>query len=133
MKLWGRMNKKYAFYKQTEEIDERITAEYGEEEDWHEDLLGYFLIRLVPEQGMVEVAFVTPNHVIRKVISGKYAIKLYHTIVKRNLVTRLEHAAYLGKELYKAEMALRYGKEYKQDFPLDFLELPEAVKLERKS
>jgi dihydropteroate synthase len=30
-------------------------------------------------------------------------------------VTRLDHAAYLGSELAKAEIALRTGKEYIQD------------------
>ncbi len=127
------MSQKYTFYTQTEDIDEHILSDYEEERDWHEDSLGYFLIRIIPEKKIIEAAFVTTDHVIRKVISGRYAIEMYHTIVKRKLVTRYEHAAYLGKELYKAEIALRYGKKYKQDFPLDFPELPEAVKLEKRS
>jgi dihydropteroate synthase len=31
------------------------------------------------------------------------------------LVTRLDHAAYLGNELAKAEIALKTGKSYVQD------------------
>jgi dihydropteroate synthase len=31
------------------------------------------------------------------------------------LVSRLDHAAYLGSELAKAEIALKTGKEYIQD------------------
>jgi dihydropteroate synthase len=27
----------------------------------------------------------------------------------------LEHAAYLGRELYKAELAIRYGRSFEQD------------------
>ena len=127
------MSQKYTFYKQTKDIDEHITPAYNEELDWQEDPLGYFLIRIEPEKKIIEVAFVTPDHTIRKVITGQYAIEIYYTIIKRKLVTRYEHAAYLGKELYKAEMALRYGKKYKQDFPLDFYELSEAVRVEKKS
>ena len=57
---------------------------------------------------------------ITKTISGKNAIDIYNTIIRKRLLTRLEHAAYLGKELYKAELALKYGKKYKQEFPLKF-------------
>ncbi|HIH62158.1 MAG TPA: dihydropteroate synthase-like protein [Methanobacteriales archaeon] len=46
------------------------------------------------------------------------AKKLYEEIIKKNLVTRLEHAAYLGAELQKAEIALITGKDYKQDLEL---------------
>ena len=120
------------FFKQKEEIDEIIQADYDSLKDWHEDPQGYFLIRVNPEEKRLEVAFVTNDHVIRKVVYGFYATEIYQTVIKHNLLTRFEHAAYLGKELFKAEMALRYGKEYKQSFPLD-LDLKEAVKLERKS
>jgi dihydropteroate synthase len=30
-------------------------------------------------------------------------------------VSLLDHAAYLGKELYKAELAIRYGRSFEQD------------------
>jgi dihydropteroate synthase len=37
------------------------------------------------------------------------------------LVSRLDHAGYLGRELQKAEMALHLEKNYVQDEPLSFL------------
>ena len=40
---------------------------------------------------------------------------MYAKIVESGLVTRIDHAAYLGSELAKAEIALRIGKEYIQD------------------
>ncbi|MEM3426463.1 MAG: DUF4346 domain-containing protein, partial [Thermoproteota archaeon] len=40
---------------------------------------------------------------------------LYRRILNENLVSRLDHAAYLGKELTRAEIALREGKPYVQD------------------
>ena len=49
------------------------------------------------------------------IIKGKTAEALYAKIVEMGLVTRLDHAAYLGSELAKAEIALRTGKEYSQD------------------
>jgi len=51
-------------------------------------------------------------------LKGKTAESIYVEIMELGLVTRLDHAAYLGRELAKAEVALRTGKEYVQD---DFL------------
>jgi len=52
------------------------------------------------------------------IIKGKTAETLYAKIVETGLVTRLDHAAYLGSELVKAEIALKTGKEYIQDHKL---------------
>ncbi len=57
----------------------------------------------------------------------KNAIDIYNTIIQRKLLTRLEHAAYMGKELYKVELVLKYGKKYRQEFSLNF---KEKVKVE---
>jgi dihydropteroate synthase len=52
------------------------------------------------------------------IIKGKTAESVYSKIVEMGLVTKLDHAAYLGSELAKAEIALRTGKDYIQDSPL---------------
>jgi dihydropteroate synthase-like protein len=49
------------------------------------------------------------------IVKGKTAEAVYAKIVDMGLVTRLDHAAYLGSELTKAEVALKTGKEYIQD------------------
>ena len=49
------------------------------------------------------------------IIKGKTAEAVYGKIVETGLVTRLDHAAYLGSELAKAEVALKSGKDYIQD------------------
>ena len=49
------------------------------------------------------------------IVKGETAEAVYVKIVEMGLVTRLEHAAYVGSELAKAEIALRTGKEYTQD------------------
>ena len=50
-----------------------------------------------------------------KIIKGKTADAVYSKIIELGLVSREDHAAYLGSELAKAEIALRTGKEYIQD------------------
>ena len=52
------------------------------------------------------------------VIVGHSAQEIYEEIINKGLVTRMEHAAYLGSELQKAEIAMITGKEYVQDFEL---------------
>lgn len=109
----------YKWAKQTVNIDEEIKATHDPLKEWHQDPKGYFLIRVDTEKKHIEAGFVTNDHVIRKVIYGKSATAIYNTLIRRKLLTRFEHAAYLGKELYKAELALKYHKEYRQEFPLD--------------
>lgn len=52
------------------------------------------------------------------VIVGDTAKEIYEEIIDKKLVTRMEHAAYLGSELQKAQIAMITGKEYVQDFDL---------------
>ncbi len=124
---------KYKFFKQSTKIEETIKSSYDELKEWHPDPKGYFLIRINPPKKRIEVGFVTYKHIIIKAIYGTYAIEIYNTIIKHNLITRLEHAAYLGKELYKAELALKYNKEYRQEFPLEFPEIKAKIKLKKES
>jgi len=56
----------------------------------------------------------------RLIIAGKNAKSISDTIIKNDLISRLDHAAYLGRELKKAEIALKLGKNYIQDFELNF-------------
>lgn len=51
-------------------------------------------------------------------IEGTYPKEIYDELIKKRLITRMEHAAYLGSELQKAEIAIITGKEYVQDFEL---------------
>ena len=48
-------------------------------------------------------------------------------IINKKLVTRMEHAAYLGSELQKAQIAMITGKEYVQDF--DLFKNPDEFKI----
>lgn len=51
-------------------------------------------------------------------VQGKTAKPIYDMIIKKGLISRIEHATYLGAELQKAEIAAKLGKNYTQDFPL---------------
>ncbi|MBI2662016.1 DUF4346 domain-containing protein [Candidatus Woesearchaeota archaeon] len=124
---------KYRFVKQVEDIQEKIKASADDFKKWFPDPKGYFLIRVNHTKKLIEVGFVTYKHVIIKFIYGQNARDIYTTIIQRELVTRLEHAAYLGKELYKAEVALKYGTKYRQEFSLDIPCARVKVQLKKES
>jgi dihydropteroate synthase-like protein len=42
---------------------------------------------------------------------------VFFTLIAQDRVSLLDHAAYLGKELYKAELAIRFGRSFEQDGP----------------
>ncbi len=48
-------------------------------------------------------------------INGKTGKAVYETALRMKLLTRMDHAAYLGEELAKAEIALKNGLDYVQD------------------
>jgi len=50
-----------------------------------------------------------------RAVRGRHWEDVLYTILSHNEVTLLDHAAYLGKELFKAEMAIRYGRSFEQD------------------
>jgi len=50
-----------------------------------------------------------------KIIIGTDSAFMLETILNENLISELSHAGYLGRELQKAEIALRLGRSYSQD------------------
>ncbi|MCP8323618.1 MAG: dihydropteroate synthase-like protein [Candidatus Methylarchaceae archaeon HK02M2] len=52
------------------------------------------------------------------IVKGKKAEEIYHTLIELNLVSLYDHAAYIGSELQKAQIALKTGKNYLQDAPI---------------
>jgi dihydropteroate synthase-like protein len=92
-----------------ENISERcITADVNHK--YEMDYAGSFKIyiadeKIVASQPKMEVA-------------GTSAKDILNTLIDFGLVTRLDHAGYLGRELEKAEIALRVNRSYSQDEPL---------------
>jgi hypothetical protein len=50
-----------------------------------------------------------------KAVRGKRWQDVLYTIMSQGDVSLLDHAGYLGGELYKAELAIRYGRSFEQD------------------
>ena len=48
---------------------------------------------------------------------GNSWAEVFHAIQECGEVSLLDHAAYLGAELYKAELAIRFGRSFEQDGP----------------
>ena len=51
-------------------------------------------------------------------VAGRNARDILNTLIDGGLVSRLDHAGYLGRELERAEIALRLKRGYVQDEPL---------------
>jgi dihydropteroate synthase-like protein len=50
-----------------------------------------------------------------KAVRGRRWQDILYTILSQGNVTLPDHAGYLGRELYKAELAIRYGRSFEQD------------------
>ena len=50
-----------------------------------------------------------------KAIKGIHWQDVLFTLLSQGNVSLLDHAGYLGRELYKAELAIRYGRSFEQD------------------
>ena len=79
------------------------------------DKAGYFVIIPQLEKGIITVEHYSYDNKLQRVIEGKNARSIYWTIIENGWVTQLSHAAYLGKELERAELSMRYGFKYVQD------------------
>ena len=97
-----------------------IEARYDRIKDWRMDTIGYFLIKINKDKQIIEAGFCRKENKVEKVIIGKTAMEVFNTIIREKLVSTLQHAADLGAELQKAEIALSQGIKYIQDDPLDF-------------
>jgi len=99
---------------------ERIKGQYHSLKEWKKDPKGYFIIKVFYTKGYFGARFHTYDSVPHLDIIGTDAESIVQTIVREKLVTSLQHAAYLGHELYKAETALKHHLNFVQDSPLDF-------------
>jgi len=55
------------------------------------------------------------ENVLLRVIEGPTARAIFQKIIAEGWVSELSHAAYIGKELAKAELSLQYHLSYTQD------------------
>ncbi len=101
------------------EIEEwaNVIAVNGKTEPSVMDERGIFRIAVDHEEGCIVAMRFASAEMDKpaEILKGKTAEGIYGRIVGLGLVSRLDHAAYLGSELAKAEIALQTGKEYIQD------------------
>jgi dihydropteroate synthase len=98
----------------------RIKSHYHSLKEWKKDPKGYFVIKVFYDKGYFGARHHTYDAVPHLDIIGTSAEAIVQTIVREKLVSSLQHAAYLGHELHKAEVALKCGLNFVQDSPLDF-------------
>ncbi len=102
------------------ELDDREIIEASSPERIRYDKAGFFRIWIDQDERCIYAMHFRwenseePDAVIR----GRKARDIYFEALRRGLVADPTHAAYLGKELEKAEIALKLRKSYVQDAPL---------------
>lgn len=97
-------------------LPENATEAKGNEK-WHLDAVGCFKIEITEDEyisGKVNPGKIVAKHIDNS-IAGETAKEVLDTIIRLGLVSRLDHAGYLGRELMKAELALKFKRSYSQD------------------
>jgi tetrahydromethanopterin S-methyltransferase subunit A len=79
------------------------------------DPAGYFVIYVDRGRGILSLEHYLNDGLMDVVIEGASAAELYTPAIDRGLISRLDHAAYLGRELARAEESLRAGEPFVQD------------------
>jgi len=86
-------------------------------EKWHLDPAGCFKIEIT--EGEIQNGKFCAGKIIARhneiSIAGATAKEVIDTMIRLGLVSRHDHAAYLGRELMKAELALKFRRSYSQD------------------
>jgi|TARA_B100001964_G_C14198180_1_gene584427 ferredoxin len=113
-------NEEVVDVKLKEDNTKEVTAEYDDSKEFVIDDKGYFLIKLNRKAKNIEIAFCNEKNKIVLKVTGKKPLDIYQTILnKENIDIRKDHAAYLGRELQKAYLALEYNLQYVQDDELE--------------
>jgi len=82
------------------------------------DPQGFFVVLVDRAAGRLLVEHYGEDGALAHRIAAGDAESMCSALIEWGLVSRLDHAAYLGRELAKAEYALRHGAPYRQDEPI---------------
>ena len=79
------------------------------------DPAGYFIV--IPDRinQQLVLEHYSNKGILTRVFTSHNAASLYTQVIKLALISRLDHAAYLGRELARAEQSLLSGENYVQD------------------
>ena len=86
------------------------------------DKKGFFVILPEKHKHKIFVEYYANSGQLLQTIVGNDAASLYYTIIESGFISKLDHAAYLGRELTKAEYLLKHNIPYVQDKALGELE-----------
>ncbi|OLS15554.1 MAG: hypothetical protein RBG13Loki_0822 [Promethearchaeota archaeon CR_4] len=86
-----------------------------EHQDFTPDPTGYFKIFSSYRTGQIFVAHYSNEHALQGVYASESSETLCKYLLRQKLVTRMDHAAYLGRELAKAENCAKTGGNYFQE------------------
>ena len=110
------------WYKINKKIKKKIVAKYHKIKDWVMDPRGYFLIEIDREKKILRAGYCKftksgnkPINDMVSIVSGRTAIEIVNTLIRNKYISTLQHAADMGIELCKAELALKYKLNYVQD------------------
>ncbi len=84
---------------------------------WNPDPFGTIVITI--NNGLIFAQHMDVNGKKLEVIEGKTAMEVYRKIADEMKISDISHALDIGCELQKAEIALKAGKEYRQDNVLE--------------
>ncbi len=79
------------------------------------DPAGYFVVMPDRTQQQLVVEHYSNRGILNRIFTADNAAALYTHIIKHEFISRLDHAAYLGRELARAEQTLLSGETYSQD------------------
>ncbi len=98
------------------DIDKIVSEHLDNGKELVLDPRGYFVIFLKDSRIQVN-HFTNEDRKTKYSFSGTSAEEIYKQIIKENLVSRFDHAAYMGKELTRAEQHLKNNSiaEFRQD------------------
>jgi tetrahydromethanopterin S-methyltransferase subunit A len=97
----------------TEDGVERLIVPRDFRHEGRRDKAGDFSIRI--EEHSIIVEHRNGKDRLLRVIEGKTARDVCLVLIRNGWVSRLDHAAYLGRELARAELALRSGQPFTPD------------------
>ncbi|MHA1271437.1 MAG: dihydropteroate synthase-like protein [Candidatus Helarchaeota archaeon] len=95
-------------------IKNEIIIKNLDQDEYIADPKGYFKIWIDHLEKKIMVNY-NKNNQLQYTISGNDAETIGKKIIKLDLISKLEHSLYLGRELEKAEICLYLGKTYAQD------------------
>lgn len=92
-----------------------LTKATKEDAEWEKDPLGYFLIEPRPKEDLIYIHYYNNQGEYLQSVCGNTTQEIYYTLLRLNLISNLQHAAYIGAELQKAEYSLKNNTPYVQD------------------